>query len=87
MTRSRSEYDDEEDDFEDEADEYGDDSDVDLLPCPHCGAAIYEEAQRCPMCGEYVDAGASHAGRKPIWIVATLVLLVVMFVFFALNGW
>lgn len=88
MTDRRREFDDEEDDdFEDEADDYGDESDVALLPCPNCGAAIYEEAPRCPKCGEYVDAEAAHAGRKPLWIVATLLLLLFMFVFFTLQGW
>jgi predicted nucleic acid-binding Zn ribbon protein len=87
MTDRRREFDEEEDDFDDEVEDYGDDADVALLPCPNCGAAIYEEAPRCPKCGEYVDAEEAQARRKPLWIVATLLLLLFMFVFFTLQGW
>jgi len=54
----------------DDDDGYDDDS-VELLPCPECGAEIYEEAQRCPYCGAYVvhSSGNLFDGRAWWWIV------------------
>ncbi|MEZ6068002.1 MAG: hypothetical protein R3B90_20340 [Planctomycetaceae bacterium] len=35
--------------------------------CPACGEAVYEEADVCPYCGEYVIAGDSRPGRGGVW--------------------
>lgn len=77
----RRDYDADDDDIDEEEDSYAADDD-DLLPCPHCGAAIYEQSEKCPKCGEYVDPDAQH--RKPLWIVLTLLLLIAVFMLYAL---
>lgn len=77
----RHDYD-QDDDIDDEDDSSADDDD--LLPCPHCGAAIYEQSEKCPKCGEYVDPDAADRGSKPIWIVMTLLMLIAVFLFYAL---
>jgi hypothetical protein len=47
-----------------------DDDTAEVMPCPECGAEIYEDAEQCPVCGCYVTFGTSPwSGRSPIWIV------------------
>ena len=29
-----------------------DDETIDVMPCPACGAEIYEDSERCPKCGQ-----------------------------------
>ncbi|NLF31628.1 MAG: hypothetical protein GX591_12165 [Planctomycetes bacterium] len=56
-----------EDEFPDEADLADDGDEVlgSLVPCPHCGRAMYEEAPRCPMCGQWVSRhGRWRTSRK-----------------------
>ena len=31
-----------------------DDGDAELAWCPKCGRPVYEEAQKCPHCGEWI---------------------------------
>ena len=56
------------DDYED--DEYSLDDESETLPCPQCGAEVYEDAEQCPACGTYVTF-SSHPlkGRSLAWIV------------------
>ncbi|MBX3437903.1 MAG: hypothetical protein KF861_10465 [Planctomycetaceae bacterium] len=66
---------DQDDDWDDasEEEEWSDDSDDDVdnivVPCPSCGADIYEDAVRCPICGEYVTRTHSAWEGKPLWWV------------------
>ena len=50
----------------DEYDQYdGADADGDdTVPCPYCGAAIHEEAERCPHCENYISRGQ----RGTFWL-------------------
>jgi len=45
----------------------GDESET--APCPACGAEVYEDADRCPACGEFILAKLA-GGRGPVlwWI-------------------
>ncbi len=55
--------------------------DTATAPCPACGAMIYEDALRCPVCGSYVERhAASTLAHKPWWLAALVTLLVVMLV-------
>jgi len=62
-------------DFDRESD---DDASV-AVPCPNCGQDVYEDADRCPYCGEYITASTS--ARRPTWLIiaAILALLGVLF--------
>jgi uncharacterized protein (DUF983 family) len=65
------------DDCEDddwEAPEPDEDESLELLPCPSCGEPIYEEADACPYCGEYVTHSTSVLAGKPLWFVALAIL-------------
>ncbi|MEN6494334.1 MAG: zinc-ribbon domain-containing protein [Thermoguttaceae bacterium] len=72
------------DDFnEDESpDEDVDDDPTETVPCPSCGADVYEDAEQCPYCGTYITSQTSPwAGRSVWWIVlAVLGLLATILV-------
>lgn len=68
-------WDDEDDwDEDDEPEEWDEEDDeTDVLPCPACGAEVYEEAERCPACGaEIVRRLRAWEGRPRWWIVLGL---------------
>jgi hypothetical protein len=52
------------------------------LECPYCQEEIYEDSVQCPYCGAYISAEDSpqawSAGRKPRWIVVTVVICLIM---------
>ena len=53
----------------DEAEELDDDL-TELVECPRCGVDIYEDAEQCPLCGEWITHGTSAWGGRPWWWVA-----------------
>jgi hypothetical protein len=61
-------YDDDDDYYEDDA---FDDGPVDTIACPSCGAEIYEDAERCMHCGDYVVHGLTNPwqGRSLWWLI------------------
>lgn len=67
------------DQAEDEAD---DDA---TLPCPACGAAMFEEADRCPACGDYVTPGGRPSARPP-WVILTAIVCLVAAVWWIVGG-
>lgn len=66
-------------------DDYGDDSESLTVPCPECGAEVYEDAVRCPVCDNYIVAGGHGslwAGRPAWWIIlgmAGIIAVVLLF--------
>jgi len=44
-----------------------DDDAQDTVPCPNCGADVYEDAPACPVCGHYFTAEGSPWSGKPGW--------------------
>lgn len=75
------------DDFEDELpDEDQLDETSETVPCPECGAEIYEDAERCPVCGQYVIHRRDvWAGRPLWWIVLGLLGVVAVVVILAVT--
>ncbi len=69
IDRGKVLYDREEDLDADEEDDVDQDDEVSTSPCPYCGAPIYEDAQRCPQCGEYISEEDRPAARRPWWII------------------
>lgn len=61
-------------DGEDDDDAWGD--------CPLCGGEVYEDAVRCPSCGEYLEAGFATrdggpwSGRSVWWVALGLLGMV-----------
>ncbi len=66
---------------EEESDGWREDWETEALEsCYHCGAGIYEQAEQCPTCGNYIIDGDSHTSSQPAWVIATAILLLVLFV-------
>jgi len=57
------------------------------LPCPECGAEIYEDAERCPACGAYVVMRLSDTRRRPWWWVAVVIGLVGLLLLLFVPWW
>ena len=55
-------------------DEPADDDLTETVSCPQCGAEVYEDALRCPVCGDYVTHDTSvWSGRPGWWVLLGLV--------------
>jgi hypothetical protein len=66
--RSRDEEFDEFDDYDIDLDqELEDEATVD---CPYCGEEIYEDANWCPFCTNYISREDAPPARRPWWLVA-----------------
>ncbi len=48
-------------------DEPVDDDETDTIPCPHCGADVYEDAVQCPICGDYITGSEGPMAGRPLW--------------------
>jgi hypothetical protein len=67
--------------------DYADDHDDDesrAKPCPMCGMDVYEDAEQCPLCGEWFtrQPGSAWRGKPMWWIVLGLlgIIAVIMMV-------
>ncbi len=56
-----------------EGDDEGDEDDDGNDPCPHCGASIYGDSERCPICGKYLSREDVPRTPKPWWILIGVV--------------
>lgn len=74
----------EDDEYELDNDDQGDDS-SEQLPCPACGASVYEEAEQCPHCGDWINPRRSAARHRP-WVWITAVILLGIFAWLAIHG-
>ena len=63
------------------------DSDDDTtLPCPSCGAEIFDEAERCPACGRYLTREDMQNPKKPWWLVAGVVICLLIVLSWAFGA-
>lgn len=46
-----------------------DDDDAETKPCPNCGLDVYEEADRCPHCGEFVTFRETMFAGWSLWFL------------------
>jgi len=58
-----------------EADEGDEDP---TMPCPNCGADVYDDALRCPVCEHYLSDEQLTGMNQRLWVVVTALLLVVL---------
>jgi len=91
MHRRSHEDDDEDwgDDWENDeepGDDLDDDDEESTVPCPHCGAAIYEDSPRCPACERYLSAEDHARSGRPLWVYVTAVVCLGMALWWALAG-
>ena len=69
---------------EDEDSSWDDEDDSNAtVECSSCGADVYEDAVRCPACGDFMTpASGSFVGRPGWWIlVAALLVALLVFTF------
>ncbi|MHC4294952.1 MAG: hypothetical protein ACYSTL_05145 [Planctomycetota bacterium] len=47
--------------------ELGDDAPSETVPCPLCSAEVYEDADRCNICGQYISPHLQNQPLQAIW--------------------
>lgn len=80
-------------DDEDDADDSGEygaydddgDDDAETVPCPHCGADVYEDAEQCPRCGKYLSAEDRPPSRPRGWVGVVMVLALLAAIIWVLG--
>lgn len=65
-------------------DDYSDD-DVETIDCSACGKSIYEDAESCHYCGEFIVRDSSFLSQRKPW-VRVLWILVVAFLIYTMMG-
>ena len=51
------------------------DDEADTLVCPACGSEVYEDAEQCPYCREYLTSpSTSVLADRPWWFVLLALL-------------
>lgn len=67
-----------EDDWEEDewSEDHWDDDEAETIPCPACGEEVYEDADHCPYCGEYiVHSGSGYVWKeRPVWWIVLGIL-------------
>jgi uncharacterized paraquat-inducible protein A len=51
-------------------DDQSDDDDPETVECPECHRQVYEEAEQCPYCGQYITHDTRVWAGKPWWWTA-----------------
>lgn len=54
-----------------------DDDDEAVVACPNCRAEVYEDAERCPACGEWITTPTHPLAGRPSWFVVLGVIGIV----------
>jgi hypothetical protein len=67
------------------ADDWRDDEDDTTVPCPYCGKDMYEDAPRCPHCGQYITAEDAPPRRMPWWIILGFLLCLCAVIVWIVN--
>lgn len=59
--------------YPDPDDEESSDDSTETIRCPDCGADVYEDAEQCPECGEYIEFSTSAWQDRPLpWVMVGL---------------
>jgi hypothetical protein len=79
-------YRDQDDDDWDTGDDHGDDSDdgEPTVPCPYCRRDILEDSPRCPYCERYISEEDHANPKKPLWVIVTAVVCLIIAAWLAL---
>ena len=88
--RPEPDEDEEDDDFGDE-DELPEgvyhDEEPATVACPYCGEQVYEGAQYCGRCENYISKEDAPANSRPTWIWVLLILCLGMMLLGVVGGW
>jgi predicted nucleic acid-binding Zn ribbon protein len=72
--RDENEEEDDWDDEEDFGEEDPDSEDATTMPCPQCGADLYDDAEFCARCENYISQEDAPSESRPIWIWIMLLI-------------
>ena len=61
--------------WQESEDEFEDDDELETVPCPYCGKPVYEEAERCPACENYLSREDAPLRFSPWFALGVLVCL------------
>jgi predicted nucleic acid-binding Zn ribbon protein len=56
------------------------------VPCPQCGAEIYDQAERCPQCGEYLSRETARAAWPRWWMVIGVLICLAIVAGWVFSG-
>jgi hypothetical protein len=56
------------------AEDLAEDEPPETIPCPKCGAQVFEDSPKCPKCGQYVTA-ASKSAKWAVWVAMALLVI------------
>jgi hypothetical protein len=69
-----------------EPDEDENEDEAETVACPECGEPVYEDAEQCPSCGQYITHSTSPlAGRSTLYVA--IVVLGIIAVIATLLIW
>jgi len=51
-----------------------DEDDSVVVTCPNCGADVYEDAEQCPSCGEWIEHSTHPFADRSMWFIVLGVL-------------
>ncbi len=54
--------------------------------CPECRKEVFDDAAVCYHCGHAFERTTGGSTLSPKWVIVTVVVLIVLFVFVALRG-
>ncbi len=60
--------------------------DDDTTPCPHCAKMIYDGAEQCPYCGNYISEEDAPRAMKPLWMIIGGVVCLAIVVLWIWQG-
>ncbi|MGC1273362.1 MAG: zinc-ribbon domain-containing protein [Planctomycetaceae bacterium] len=61
-------------DDDDDPDDWPQDDDSSVVTCPNCGADVYEDAEQCPSCGEWIEHSTHPFAGRSMWFIVLGVL-------------
>ncbi len=67
-----------------EPDDESEDAKSETVPCPECGADVYEDAVQCPHCGAYIESTPSKEGAW--WIIVGVIVAILAILTLALAA-
>lgn len=55
--------------------------------CPECKKEVFDDTEICYHCGHaFMRTAAGTPGKSKTWVIVTVVVLVLLFVYFAIGG-
>jgi hypothetical protein len=59
---------------------------VDTVPCPFCKEPVYDDAEWCPHCRNYIFYEGEPPARKSWWIVGGVLVCLLVVLYWILRG-